>query len=338
MTLTLYVDGPRWRAHLTRIVGETPGLVPVAKGNGYGFGVARLARRSEWLGSDTVAVGTYAEAAEAERRFSGRILVMQPWRPQVPDMPADGRLIHTVGRLDDLAELGRRGGRPRVVLEALTSMRRHGLEQADLAAARTSARGVRVEGHALHLPLGGGHLAEVEWWLGAAPAQRWFVSHLTAHELDELRRRHPGMEFRPRVGTGLWLGDRGALAPKATVLDVHPVRRGDRVGYRQRLILRTGHLLVVGGGTAHGIALEAPAAAASARQRAVSLARGGLDATGRALSPYVVDGRQRWFVEPPHMQVSMVFVPAGASVPAVGAEIDVQVRYTTTTFDRVVTS
>jgi hypothetical protein len=253
-------------------------------------------------------------------------------------MPADGRLIHTVGRLADLAALGRRGDRPRVVLEALTSMRRHGLQQADLAAARTSARGVRVEGHALHLPLGGGHLAEVEWWLGAAPAQRWFVSHLTAPELDELRRRHPGMEFRPRVGTGLWLGDRGALAPKATVLDVHPVRRGDRVGYRQRRILRAGHLLVVGGGTAHGIALEAPAAASSPRQRAVSLARGGLDAAGRALSPYVIDGRQRWFVEPPHMQVSMVFVPAGASMPAIGAEIDVQVRYTTTTFDRVVTS
>jgi hypothetical protein len=128
------------------------------------------------------------------------------------------------------------------------------------------------------------------------------------------------------------------LAARATVLDVHPVQLGDRVGYRQRRILRTGSVLVVSGGTAHGIGLEAPVAATSSRQRAVSLARGGLDAAGRALSPFVVGGRQRWFVEPPHMQVSMLFLPAGATTPAVGDEVDVRVRHTITTFDRVVTS
>jgi hypothetical protein len=337
MSLTLYVDGPRWRDHLAATAAADPGLVPVAKGNGYGFGVARLARRAEWLGVDTIAVGTYLEVAEVDRRFSGTILVMQPWRP-FGHAPSDSRLVHTVGRLEDLAELGSRGDRPRVVLEALTSMRRHGLVAADLATARTSAEGVRVEGHALHLPLGGGHVPEVERWLAAAPAQRWYVSHLAADELAELRRRHPEIQFRARVGTSLWLGDRGALAARATVLDVHPVHRGDRVGYRQRRILRTGSVLVVSGGTAHGIGLEAPAAATSSRQRAVSLARGSLDAAGRALSPFVVGGRQRWFVEPPHMQVSMLFLPAGATAPAVGDEVDVRVRHTITTFDRVVTS
>jgi alanine racemase-like protein len=340
MTLTLYVDGPRWRSHLTRTAAATPGLVPVAKGNGYGFGVPRLARRAEWLGADTVAVGTYDEVADVDRRFSGTVLVMQPWRPfGHDDATTDLRLVHTVGRLEDLAALGRRADRPRVVLEALTSMRRHGLVAADLATARISARGVRVEGHALHLPIGGGgHLAEVERWLAAAPADRWYVSHLAADELAELRRRHPEVEFRPRIGTALWLGERAALAPKATVLDVHPVRRGDRVGYRQRRILRAGWLLVVSGGTAHGIGLEAPIAATSARQRAVSIARGGLDAAGRALSPFIIGGRQRWFVEPPHMQVSMVFLPAEAIPPSVGDEVDVRVRHTITTFDRVVTS
>jgi hypothetical protein len=97
-------------------------------------------------------------------------------------------------------------------------------------------------------------------------------------------------------------------------------------------------LVVAAGGTSHGIALEAPAAAASARQRAVSLARGGLDAAGRALSPYVIDGKRRWFVEPPHMQVSMLFLPAGATVPTPGDEVSVQVRNTTTHFDRVLVS
>jgi hypothetical protein len=38
------------------------------------------------------------------------------------------------------------------------------------------------------------------------------------------------------------------------------------------------------------------------------------------------------------MQVSLVFVPDGVPVPAVGDEVDVQVRFTTTTFDHVVIS
>jgi hypothetical protein len=38
------------------------------------------------------------------------------------------------------------------------------------------------------------------------------------------------------------------------------------------------------------------------------------------------------------MQASMLFLPAGARVPAVGDEVEVRVRYTTTRFDRVVVS
>lgn len=66
MPLSLSVDGPRWREHLRATVAASPGLVPVAKGNGYGFTVAGLARRAEWLGADTIAVGTYAEVADVE--------------------------------------------------------------------------------------------------------------------------------------------------------------------------------------------------------------------------------------------------------------------------------
>jgi alanine racemase len=335
MSLSLYVDGPRWREHLRATAAANPGLIPVAKGNGYGFGVSGLARRAQWLGVDTVAVGTYAEVDDVSRRFAGTVLVMEPWRPFLTDLPYGEQVVHTVGRPEDLTALGERPDRPRVVLEALTSMRRHGMTAATLIGARKSARGVRVEGQALHLPLGGGHVDEAEQWLRDAPSPRWFVSHLSGDELAGLRSRHPDTDLRARVGTGLWLGDRGALTPRARVLDVHPLRRGDRVGYRQRRAARPGHLLVVGGGTAHGIGLEAPTSASSARQRAVSLARGGLDAAGRALSPYIVDGRQRWFVEPPHMQVSMIFLPSTASVPAIGDEVPVQVRYTTTTFDQV---
>jgi hypothetical protein len=36
------------------------------------------------------------------------------------------------------------------------------------------------------------------------------------------------------------------------------------------------------------------------------------------------------------MQASMLFLPDGAKVPEVGDQVDVRVRYTATTFDRVV--
>jgi hypothetical protein len=244
--------------------------------------------------------------------------------------------VHTIGRTEDLAAIAASRDRPRVVLEALTSMRRHGLEAAELSAAFASHPGVQVEGLALHLPLGGGRVDEVDGWLRVVQPTRCYVSHVAGTELDALRIAHPDVEFRPRVGTSLWLGDREALSARSTVLDSHPVRRGDRIGYRQRRALRDGHLLVVSGGTAHGIALEAPASAASPRQRAVSLAKGGLEATGRALSPFTVDGRQRWFAEPPHMQVSLIFLPASVHPPAVGDEVPVEVRMTTTMFDRIV--
>lgn len=335
MSLDLYVDGPQWRTHLRATAEAFPGIVPVVKGNGYGFGLAGLARRTQWLDSDTIAVGTYREVAEVEKRFDGDILVLEPWRPVAHDLPYGPRIIHIVGRIADLTALGARTDTPRVVLEGLTSMRRFGFPAADLLAATKSARGVRVEGHALHLPLGDGHLSEVESWLAAAPARRWYLSHVTRDELTTLASAHPDLEMRPRIGTELWLGDRTALSARATVLDAHPVARGDRVGYRQRRIARGGTMLVVSGGTAHGIGLEGPSVAASARHRARAFAKGGLDAAGRSMSPFVVGGKQRWFVEAPHMQVSMIHLPAGDRVPEVGEQVDVQVRFTTTTFDQV---
>ena len=145
MPVTLYVDGPRWRDHLRGVAEASPGIIPVAKGNGYGFTIANLARRAEWLGVDTVAVGTYREINDVERRFPGDIMVLEPWRPFL-DAPAAGRLVHTIGRLEDLAAIADAADRPRVVLEALTSMRRHGLTASELEAAIASHPSVRIEG------------------------------------------------------------------------------------------------------------------------------------------------------------------------------------------------
>ena len=119
------------------------------------------------------------------------------------------------------------------------------------------------------------------------------------------------------------------------MLDVHPVAKGEAFGYRGRAAPKDGHLLVVSGGTAHGIGLESPMSGSGLRDRAATVARGGLDAAGRVRSPFWVDGEQRLFAEPPHMQASMLFLPSGAAVPAVGDRVDARVRYTATTFDRV---
>ena len=354
MSLVLTVDGDRWRRHLREVADATPGLVPVAKGNGYGLGLARLARKAAWLGADTIAVGTYEELPEVATRFPGDLLVLTPWRPFGAALEVDpgltDRVIHTVSRPDDLVALTDAQPSARFVLERLTSMNRHGMSahQLRLAGERLlSGRAGRLAGVALHLPLQqGSHLGEVHRLLNdvvaaglADPAHHprptvW-VSHLTRDELAQLRTSYADFEIRPRIGTDLWLGDRGALRVTATVLDVHEVERGDLFGYRNRTAPKSGHLLVVSGGTAHGIGLEAPTGDTSVRARAATLARGGLDAVGFVRSPYTIDGKQRLFAEPPHMQASMLFLPHGARVPDVGEQIDVRVRYTATTFDRV---
>ena len=348
--LTLHVDEARWRVHLAEVVATQPGTVPVVKGNGYGFGVPRLARLAAELRADTIAVGTYAEVSEVGE-FPGSVMVLTPWREDGrPPVDAD-RVVHTVGRREDLVRLTRTAGdaRPRVVLELLTSMRRHGFTARGLreVAQDPALAAVTVEGFALHLPLPGdseggpgGHLEEVERLLtdlvaSGIESRRVYVSHLSQTELARLGRSYGDLELRPRTGTRLWLGDRGALRPRATVLEVHELARGDRYGYRQRRAVRAGHLLVVSGGTAHGIGLEAPGGSGAVRDRAARVARGGLEAAGVSRSPFTVAGRQRLFAEPPHMQVSMLLLPSGSAVPAVGEEVDVQVRYTTTAFDRV---
>lgn len=360
MSLTLTVDGERWRQHLLATAEKHPGLVPVCKGNGYGFTLGRLARRSQWLDErghsvDTIAVGTYDELPHLASRFDGDLLVLTPWRPFESALEVDpalsGRLVHTLSRPEDVRDLLARQPDARFVLERLTSMQRHGLSARDLWAVAAELRShprARLEGIAFHLPLQqGSHVGEVHRLMtdvaGAelpdTPGARTiWVSHLTDAELAELRAAYPDFRLRPRIGTALWLGAREAMRVTSTVLDVHPVSRGDAFGYRSRTVPKDGHLLIVSGGTAHGIGLEAPTGDSSIKARAGALARGGLDAVGFVRSPFSTDGKQRLFAEPPHMQASMLFLPGGARVPQVGELVDVRVRYTTTSFDRVVVS
>ena len=340
MPLTLSVDADTWREHLRSVVAAMAGLVPVAKGNGYGFGNGVLATEAKALGVETLAVGTYDEVPAVTAHFPGDVLVLSPWRPGEILDRADDRIVHTVSRLSDVQALAELGHRPRVVVEVATSMRRHGIPPDEIGTVVSMIDRLRFEGWALHLPLAGDQLGEARALTTLVAAaegghiQLW-VSHLAPADAAALADER-SVDIRMRVGTALWLGQRSSFHARGTVLDVHPIRRGQRFGYRQRRAIRDGSLLVIAGGTAHGIALEAPTAATSVRQRAVAVAKGGLEAMGQALSPFHVAGKQRWFAEPPHMQCSLIWLPAGVTAPAVGDDVDVDVRMTTTTFDRIV--
>lgn len=194
----------------------------------------------------------------------------------------------------------------------------------------------------MHLPLADiRRYAEAEQLarsaLAVLPGALW-VSHLPPPDTQRLTDALGGPSVRPRVGTRLWLGDQASRDSLATVLDTHQVRRGQRIGYRQRPAPADGWVVIVAGGTAHGIGMEAPTAAASLRQRGISLVNGSLGAAGFALSPYTIAGKKRWFCEPPHMQESMIFLPRRHQPPEIGDEVPVELRLTTASVDRIVES
>jgi hypothetical protein len=343
--VTLRLDGGRWREHLRTVAGATPGIVPVIKGNGYGFGLRRLAEESLTLGADAIGVGIPSEVGIVRDVFPGDVVILNPWDQSsglARELTNNSSVITTVSRLQDLALLAERGDRPRVLVEVLTSMQRHGIRPDDLGQVTALLPGVRFEGWTIHLPLhADGRYAEAERLghiaLATAPGSLWF-SHLPPEETVTLAHQLGGagadpVPVRQRVGTRLWLGDKTSRSTTATVLDVHEVRRGDRAGYRQRVCPADGWIVVVAGGTSHGIGMEAPTSAKTLRHRAIAFATGSLAAAGLALSPYTINGKKRWFLEPPHMQCSQVFLPRKERPPTVGHEIPVELRLTTATVD-----
>ena len=143
------------------------------------------------------------------------------------------------------------------------------------------------------------------------PSRTVWVTHLTGAELASLRSAYPDFEFRPRIGTELWLGDRGALRVHRDGARRAPGRARRRLRLPRPDGPEAGHILVVSGGTAHGIGLEAPTgdrrAAGPGGHRWPAA---GWTRSGFVRSPFTIDGKQRLFAEPPHMQASMLFLPA----------------------------
>jgi hypothetical protein len=163
------------------------------------------------------------------------------------------------------------------------------------------------------------------------------LSHVSDSQVQALKNMMQGYNFNldieVRVGTKLWLGEPSALQACGTVLQIHEMTHRQTVGYQQTDSGNNKRLIVVSGGTAHGVAMAAPSNASSLRKRGVAIAEGLSQAIGKVRSPFTYNGKNLDFVEPPHMQVSMLW--SNDMAIAVGDNLNCTVRNTTTNFDCV---
>ena len=313
MALRLTVQRAAWESHIDAIAASVDGLVPVVKGNGYGFGRQTLHPMIKTL-ADYVCVGTVHELDHVADRVTP--VVLTPSLGPPPMSSSGAAPVMTIGSLEDIAALA--GWRGRVIVKLQSSMRRYGATVDELAAIEFSAHaaGFDVTGFALHLPLAGtdaDRLAEVEAWLDRIGIhQPLWLSHLQPQTYGALRARHPDRQFHLRLGTALWHGDKSFLHLHADVHAVHPVTAGDHAGYQLVEVTTDGHVALVSAGSAHGVA-----------------------ALPDGASPFHFARTRLSLLEPPHMHTSMVVVPTGTACPTVGDRVDVQRPLISTLVDEV---
>lgn len=302
MTIRLSVDRQRWWQHVSDVAAGVAGLVPVVKGNGYGFGRAGLAIAASEL-SPLLAVGTIHELEGLPDGVTPIVLT-----PTL-HAPTDTHPVLTVGSTAHVDAL--RGWSGRVIVKLDSDMHRYGNGIGLVADAQRA--GLRTVGVAIHPPIAGTdeeHREQIVRRLPEIdPSLDVWVSHLAPDTYDSLPTTH---RYKLRLGTYLWHGDRGALRLEADVLDTRWVRRGTRVGYRQHEVEADGTLVMVGAGTANGVT-----------------------ALSDGRSPFHYRRERLALVEDPHMHTSMLFVRAGDPTPRVGDWIDLQRPLTMTAVDEL---
>ncbi len=302
VTIRLTVDRARWWAHVTDVSSSVDGLVPVVKGNGYGFGRTALAQLATTL-SPVIAVGTVHELAGLPDDCTPVVLT-PTLRP-----PSTTQGVMTVGNRLHVDAL--RGWPGRVIVKLESSMHRYG--NGIGLVERAQAAGLRTVGVAIHPPLAGTeqhHLRDIVDRLPEIdPSLDVWVSHLAPASYAALPDSH---RYKLRVGTYLWHGDREALRLRADVLDARRVVAGTPVGYRLNTVEGDGTLLMIGAGTANGVTL-----------------------LPGDLSPFHFAHRRLTTIEPPHMHTSMVFVGDGEPCPEVGDWVDLQRPLTMTAIDEL---
>ena len=277
VALTLTVDRARWREHVAATRAAFPGLVPVVKGNGYGFGLTYLAELvSSW---EPVTAGERA-AGERRRvrpwaRASWRWAPSTSWpacRPRPPAAGADAgagpRAAHRRGPGRPHGRLGAPRRRAGLGRRAPAGHRQAGQPHAPLrGGTRRSARPPGRGRHAPGFPSTGSRSTR-RWRARATTTSRPFGagcprcrptrSCTPPTSTPRGTPRCAPAEATTRdggsgSGTALWHGDKSSLHLTADVLDVRPVRGGDRVGYRAVPAPADGSLVMVTAGTAHGV-------------------------------------------------------------------------------------
>ncbi|MFM8651683.1 MAG: alanine racemase, partial [Acidimicrobiaceae bacterium] len=130
MTLQLNVDSAAWRRHVSETAKSLGDLIPVVKGNGYGFGRATLIEHAQKISSD-IAVGTIFEAHDLPNNC--RAFVLTPVGKALP--PAKNmteNMVLTVGSVGHVQNLREAGWHGDVVIKLRSSMNRYGADSSEL--------------------------------------------------------------------------------------------------------------------------------------------------------------------------------------------------------------
>ncbi len=312
MTLRLTVRRDDWLRHVSDTARQFGDMVPVVKGNGYGFSRNALIHHAISMARQ-IAVGTVFEAHDVPSTHDALVLT-----PLItPHTPIPANAILSVGSMAHVDALVASGFTGRVLIKLRSSMMRFGATRDELPdlVKRVNDVGLKHVGWSIHPPLPQDHLdhaAEVGAAIAHLPdSLPIYVSHLSASSLAQLRSAHPGRKLVMRSGTHLWLGDKSMVDLSADVLDVHHGVSGT-AGYRLNPLPEAGTIVIVGAGTAHGVNVLA-----------------------NEQSPFHFQRRRLTLLEAPHMHSSMLVVPHGESAPRVGEFVDVQQPMTRVTVDTI---
>ena len=307
MTLRLTVESGAWHAHVRDVVASYGDVLPVVKGNGYGFGRAELMPHAQAISRD-VAVGTVHELTDVSA--TQRPFVLTPVGVGV-DNVARRDAVLAITSTHDLGVLKQLGVANPVVIKIESSMHRYGsaANEAEDLRKRAEAAGHQVVAWSVHLPLAGSddsHASEaIAIASGLATDLPLHLSHIGAavQQVRASTSHHVVM----RTGTHLWLGDKSMVALHADVIAVRTTT-ASAAGYRATKISTGANtcLVMVGCGSSHGVG-----------------ALGSVDALGGGSSPFHFARQRLAMLEPPHMHTTMLSVD-GDPCPQAGDWVDVQ--------------